>query len=51
LTRDKAGNFYGPTLYSATQGGFGTIFKLRAGKETILHSFAGTLMEKTRVQF
>jgi len=43
LTRDKAGNFYGTTLYGGTQGGFGTIFKLRpSGKETILHSFAGT---------
>jgi uncharacterized repeat protein (TIGR03803 family) len=43
LTRDKAGNFYGTTLYGGTQGGFGTVFKLRpGGKETILHSFAGT---------
>ncbi|HSZ00753.1 MAG TPA: choice-of-anchor tandem repeat GloVer-containing protein [Terriglobales bacterium] len=42
LTRDKAGNFYGTTLYGGTQGGFGTVFKLHAGKETILHSFAGT---------
>ncbi len=43
LTRDKAGNFYGTTLYGGTQGGFGTVFKLHpGGKETILHSFAGT---------
>src|SRR5580692_433392 len=42
LTRDKAGNFYGTTLYGGTQGGFGTVFKLHAGKETILRSFAGT---------
>ena len=43
LTRDKAGNFYGTTLYGGTKGGFGTVFKLRpGGKETILHSFGGT---------
>jgi uncharacterized repeat protein (TIGR03803 family) len=42
LTRDPAGNFYGTTLYGGTGGGFGTVFKLHAGKETILHSFAGT---------
>jgi uncharacterized repeat protein (TIGR03803 family) len=43
LFRDKAGNFYGTTLYGGIRGGFGTIFKLNsAGKETILHSFAGT---------
>jgi len=43
LTRDKAGNFYGTTLYGGAQGGFGTVFKLHpGGKETILHSFAGT---------
>jgi uncharacterized repeat protein (TIGR03803 family) len=43
LTRDKAGNFYGSTLYGGAQGGFGTVFKLGPkGKETILHSFAGT---------
>jgi len=43
LTRDTAGNFYGTTLYGGTMGGFGTVFKLHpGGKETILHSFAGT---------
>lgn len=43
LTRDKAGNFYGTTLYGGTMGGFGTVFKLRpGGKETVLYSFAGT---------
>lgn len=43
LSRDKAGNLYGTTLYGGTQGGFGTVFKLSAGgKEKILHSFAGT---------
>jgi uncharacterized repeat protein (TIGR03803 family) len=43
LTRDKAGNLYGTTLYGGTNGGFGTVFKLHpSGKETILHSFAGT---------
>ena len=42
LTRDQDGDLYGTTLYGGTQGGFGTVFKLHAGKETILHSFAGT---------
>jgi len=42
LTLDKAGNFYGTTLYGGTGGGFGTVFKVHAGKETLLHSFAGT---------
>ena len=42
LTRDPAGDFFGTTLYGGTGGGFGTVFKLHAGKETILHSFAGT---------
>jgi uncharacterized repeat protein (TIGR03803 family) len=43
LTRDKAGNFYGTTLYGGTQGGFGTVFKVRPnGKKILLHSFAGT---------
>jgi len=43
LTRDKAGNLYGTTLYGGTEGGFGTVFKLRpSGKLSLLHSFAGT---------
>ncbi len=42
LTLDKAGNFYGTTLYGGTGGGFGTVFKLHGGKLTLLHSFAGT---------
>jgi uncharacterized repeat protein (TIGR03803 family) len=42
LTRDQTGDLYGTTLYGGTQGGFGTVFKLHAGSETILHSFAGT---------
>jgi uncharacterized repeat protein (TIGR03803 family) len=43
LIRDKAGNFYGTTLYGGAEGGFGTVFKLSPkGKETLLHSFAGT---------
>ena len=43
LTRDKAGNLYGTTLYGGTMGGFGTVFKLHpGGKETVLYSFAGT---------
>ena len=51
LTRDKAGNFYGTTLYGGTQGAVGTIFKLRAGKETIPKASPELLMEKARVQF
>jgi uncharacterized repeat protein (TIGR03803 family) len=31
LTRDKAGNLYGTTLYGGTKAGFGTVFKLRPG--------------------
>ena len=43
LIRDKAGNFYGTTLYGGTQGGFGTVFKLNTkGKLTLLHSFVGS---------
>jgi len=41
LVRDKSGNFYG-TTYGCGAYGYGTVFKLdRAGKSTILHSFAG----------
>jgi uncharacterized repeat protein (TIGR03803 family) len=43
LVRDRAGNFYGTTIYGGTGGGFGAVFKLdTTGKETILYSFAGT---------
>jgi uncharacterized repeat protein (TIGR03803 family) len=43
LTRDKAGNLYGTTLYGGTNGGFGTVFKLHpGGKETVVYSFSGT---------
>jgi uncharacterized repeat protein (TIGR03803 family) len=41
LLRDKAGNFYG-TTEDCGASGVGTVFKLsKAGKETVLHSFAG----------
>lgn len=41
LLRDTAGNFYGTTQVCGVSG-VGTVFKLtKAGKETILHSFAG----------
>jgi uncharacterized repeat protein (TIGR03803 family) len=43
LTRDKAGNLYGTTLYGGSEGGYGTVFKVSSsGKETLLYSFAGT---------
>jgi uncharacterized repeat protein (TIGR03803 family) len=43
LVRDSAGNLYGTTIYGGTAGGYGTVFKLdKAGKLTLLHSFAGT---------
>ena len=52
LTLDKAGNFYGTTLYGGTGGGFGTVFKLHPnGKETILHILRARRMEKIRAQF
>jgi uncharacterized repeat protein (TIGR03803 family) len=48
LIRDSAGNLYGTTYYGGdlncplSQYGCGTVFKLGpAGKETVLHSFAG----------
>jgi uncharacterized repeat protein (TIGR03803 family) len=41
LLRDKAGNFYGTTEVCGASG-VGTVFKLsKAGKETVLHNFAG----------
>jgi uncharacterized repeat protein (TIGR03803 family) len=41
LTRDNQGNLYGTTYFGGKLG-FGTIFKIdTAGKETVLHSFAG----------
>jgi uncharacterized repeat protein (TIGR03803 family) len=40
LLMDSAGNLYGTTQEGGAFG-FGTIFKLSDGKETILHSFAG----------
>jgi uncharacterized repeat protein (TIGR03803 family) len=39
--RDAVGNLYGTTQYGGTNGGYGTVFKLSAGKLTLLHSFAG----------
>jgi uncharacterized repeat protein (TIGR03803 family) len=41
LVRDSAGNLYG-TTYNGGASGFGVVFKVNtAGKETVLHSFAG----------
>lgn len=41
LLRDQAGNLYGTTEVCGASG-VGTVFKLgKAGKETVLHSFAG----------
>jgi uncharacterized repeat protein (TIGR03803 family) len=40
LVRDTAGNFYG-TTYEGGPFTFGTVFKLRDGKETVLHIFTG----------
>jgi uncharacterized repeat protein (TIGR03803 family) len=43
LIRDPGSNLYGTTVYGGTAGGYGTVFKLdKAGKLTLLHSFAGT---------
>jgi len=49
LLRDKAGNLYGTTILGGDarcpedQYGCGTVFKLdKAGRETVLHKFAGT---------
>ncbi len=42
LLRDKAGNLYGTTTRCGTFS-MGTVFKVsKTGKETVLHSFAGT---------
>ena len=42
LVKDAAGDLYGTTYSGGASGGYGTVFKLdKAGKETILHSFAG----------
>ena len=42
LVKDPAGNLYGTTYLGGASGGYGTVFQLdTAGKETILHSFAG----------
>jgi uncharacterized repeat protein (TIGR03803 family) len=42
LVRDAAGNLYGTTGWGGAYG-YGTVFKLsKAGKETVLHSFAGS---------
>jgi uncharacterized repeat protein (TIGR03803 family) len=41
LVADRAGNVYGTTQQGGSHG-YGTVFKLSsAGKETVLHSFAG----------
>jgi len=41
LVRDKAGNFYGTTLYGGAFN-FGTVFEVNSsGTETVLHSFTG----------
>jgi len=42
LIQDAKGNLYGATEVGGTTGVFGTVFKVsKAGKETVLHSFAG----------
>jgi|HubBroStandDraft_6_1064221.scaffolds.fasta_scaffold04124_2 uncharacterized repeat protein (TIGR03803 family) len=42
VVRDAAGNLYGNTLFGG-ESGLGTVFKLApTGKETVLHSFAGS---------
>jgi uncharacterized repeat protein (TIGR03803 family) len=42
LVRDKAGNFYGTTLYGGAFN-FGTVFEVNSsGTETILYSFTGS---------
>lgn len=40
---DPNGNGYGTTRYGGSAGGYGTVFKVGAGRaETVLYSFAGT---------
>src|ERR1700730_8387241 len=41
LITDGPGSFYGTTSYDG-QNGFGTVFKLNNGVETVLHSFTGS---------
>jgi uncharacterized repeat protein (TIGR03803 family) len=42
LTQDKAGNLYG-TTNACGSSGYGSVFRVsKGGKETVLHSFAGT---------
>jgi uncharacterized repeat protein (TIGR03803 family) len=54
LVRDSSGNFYGTTLGGGIEtkycdGGCGVIFKVSsAGKETVLHRFAGYPIEGSR---
>jgi len=40
LTMGKAGNFYG-TTNSCGSSDMGIVWKMRKGKETVLHNFAG----------
>jgi uncharacterized repeat protein (TIGR03803 family) len=43
LIRDADGTLYGTTVFGGAAGGYGTVFELdKAGKLTLLHSFAGT---------
>jgi uncharacterized repeat protein (TIGR03803 family) len=43
LVADPDGNGYGTTRYGGAAGGYGTVFKVGAGRaETVLYSFAGT---------
>jgi uncharacterized repeat protein (TIGR03803 family) len=42
LLMDKAGNFYGTTLYGGGTNYLGTVFRLdTSGHETVLHGFTG----------
>ena len=45
LVMDRNGNFYGTTAFGGTYGQ-GSIYKVtKAGKETVLHSFAGGMID------